>query len=131
MWRPSAWIIRRMDSLRAEISLLPNCEGGRSGAVDLGGRYMPHLRVDGGEFLGVVLRSDTAAAVEPGEAASSPSTCSTTLITEHWPPERASRFLKATGGSELGWFFSPSSNGHRQCSQDPLQAPRSVNRLPR
>lgn len=29
MWRPSPWIIRRMDSLRAEISLLSNREGGR------------------------------------------------------------------------------------------------------
>lgn len=55
-----------MDSLRAKISLLPISEGGRSGPVDLGGRYMPHLRVDGGEFLGVALRSDTAATLEPG-----------------------------------------------------------------
>lgn len=57
-----------MDSLTAKISLLPLNEGGRSRPVDLGGRYMPHLRVDGGEYLGVALRSDTAATLEPGES---------------------------------------------------------------
>ncbi|WP_284987661.1 hypothetical protein [Arthrobacter sp. fls2-241-R2A-172] len=57
-----------MDSLRADISLLPNSEGGRSGAIDLSGRYTPHLRVDGGEYLGVALRSDTAVTLDPGES---------------------------------------------------------------
>lgn len=57
-----------MNSLGAEISLLPTAEGGRRAAVDLGDRYMPHVRVDGGEFLGVALRRETASTLEPGES---------------------------------------------------------------
>lgn len=59
-------IIGYMDSLRATASLLPTAEGGRQSAVELGGRYMPHLRVDGEQYLGVRLRSDAVSTLEPG-----------------------------------------------------------------
>lgn len=55
-----------MDSLRATLSLLPTAEGGRHSAVDLQGKYMPHLRVDSGQYLGVAIRSDVASTLEPG-----------------------------------------------------------------
>ena len=55
-------------SIHTEISFLPTTEGGRRWGVDLTGQYMPHLRVDGGDLLGVALRSDTISRIEPGES---------------------------------------------------------------
>ena len=102
MWRPSTWIIRRMDSLRAEISLLPISDGGRGGAVDLGGRYMPHLRVDGGSFSGSRSEATGQPPFEPGGSGIVTIDLLYDIDYGALAPEPSSRFLKATGGSELG-----------------------------
>lgn len=57
-----------MPSVHAEINLLETRAGGRERGIDASGGYRPHVRVDGGELLGVeVVGGDRW--IEPGESA--------------------------------------------------------------
>ena len=58
-----------MELLRASISMRPTAHGGRERAVDLRGKYRPHLQVGEGPLLGVQISSDAAHEVRPGNSA--------------------------------------------------------------
>ncbi|WP_374758293.1 hypothetical protein, partial [Leifsonia sp. LS1] len=49
--------------------LLPPAEGGRHSPISLNGTYRPHIKANTGPYLGVVIRSETAATLNPGEKA--------------------------------------------------------------
>jgi translation elongation factor EF-Tu-like GTPase len=55
-----------METLRGIIRLLPTVAGGRRTAIALDGRYRPHLSLDDGTLLGVRIRSDESAELQPG-----------------------------------------------------------------
>jgi hypothetical protein len=57
-------------TVRVQIQFKTEADGGRATAANLrSGVYRPHLRVSGGEYLGVVLCNGPADAVTPGESA--------------------------------------------------------------
>jgi len=54
-------------SVRARITLLETVAGGRERGIDTSGGYRPHVRVDGGEMLGVEVVGE-GRSIEPGES---------------------------------------------------------------
>lgn len=57
-----------MQSRRATIQLFTTEAGGRKSAIALtDGSYRPHVVVNGGPYLGVIMRSETISTLRPGE----------------------------------------------------------------